>query len=39
MKILLDHPLLWLAHGEQQVQIEQPRTALRAIGIEVEPVR
>jgi len=40
MKVLIDHssPFL-LAHGGAQVQIEQTKTALERIGIEVEFVR
>jgi len=40
MKILLACPLpFMLAHGGQQIQIEQTRTALQAAGLEVEPLR
>lgn len=40
MKVLFYCPLPFgLAHGGQQVQIECTRSALQAIGIEVEPMR
>jgi glycosyltransferase involved in cell wall biosynthesis len=40
MKILIDCPLPFaLAHGGMQTQIEQIRTALLALGLEVEPLR
>jgi glycosyltransferase involved in cell wall biosynthesis len=40
MKILFDHPLPFaLAHGGAQIQIEQTKTALEKIGVEVEFLR
>ncbi len=40
LKVLFDCPVPFpLAHGGQQVQIEQTRTALERIGVQVEPLR
>ncbi len=40
VKILVDHDSpFWLAHGGIQVQIEQTLAALKAIGVEAEPLR
>ncbi len=40
MKILINCSLPFaLTHGGQQIQIEQTRSALQSIGLEVEPVR
>lgn len=40
MKILFDHPFpFFLAHGGFQIQIEQTKRALEAIGVEVEFAR
>ena len=40
MKVLLDcHVAFQLAHGGQQIQIEQTKRALEAIGVEVEYLR
>jgi glycosyltransferase involved in cell wall biosynthesis len=40
LKVLAYCPVpFWLAHGGEQVQIEQTLNALREIGVEVEPAR
>ena len=40
MKILIDHPFpFFLAHGGQQIQIEETKRALESIGVGVDWLR